>query len=333
MSMKIQCNGGIVLGENELVIDPSNGKSKAGNVFITHAHSDHAQVKNREKNYFMSKETHSLIKTRNKVKGKIKEIRMGEKIKLNSSEIYLHPSGHILGSSQIRVEGDKTIVFTSDFRLQDSLLFEGAEILPSDILVIESTFGLPEYVFPEREKVYEEMSKWMKENLSKNRFLVLGGYSIGKAQELTRIVNEFTEEIPLVHEKIFNANKVYEENGVKLGKYIKLGQNLKESNVLIMPPHLMEESFLHYLSLSLGKSVAGGIATGWDFYKKGVRGFPLSDHADFNQLMRYVKESSPKQVFTNHGFAKEFAHSIKRKLGINARPLDGGSQRTLSEFD
>lgn len=331
--MKIHCNGGIVLGENELVIDPLNGKSVAENAFISHAHSDHAQVKNRHKNYFMSKETHSLIKTRNKVKGKIREVKRGEKIKLDSCTVSLHPSGHILGSNQIKVEGAKTIVFTSDFRLQKSLLFEGAEILPSDILVIESTFGLPEYVFPEREKIYEEMSEWMNENLSKKRFLVLGGYSIGKAQELTRIVNEFTDEVPLVHEKIFNANKVYEDNGVKLGKYIKLGQNLKESNVLIMPPHLMEESFLHYLSLSLGKSVVGGIATGWDFYRKGVRGFPLSDHADFNQLMHYVRESSPKQVFTHHGFAKEFAHSIKRKLGINARPLDGGSQRILSEFD
>ncbi|MEW6294998.1 MAG: MBL fold metallo-hydrolase RNA specificity domain-containing protein [Candidatus Diapherotrites archaeon] len=329
--MKISAENGIVL-EKLLCIDPSNSREAGKNVFITHAHSDHARI-NGHNNYFMSKETHSLLKTRKINSSRIKELEQKKKEALDNAKISLHHSGHILGSSQVMIEAEKNYVVTSDFKLQDSLLFKGAEILPSDVLIIESTFGLPEYVFPEREAVYREITRWTKERIHKKNFVVLGGYSIGKAQELTRIVNEFLGEVPLVHETVFNSNKVYEENGVKLGPYLKLDHNLKESNVLIMPPQLISRDLVHALSISIGRKAEAAIATGWNYSFNGFKSFPLSDHSDFNQLMQYVKESNPKNVFTVHGFAEEFAHSVKRKLGINARPLSESAQCTLGEFD
>ncbi len=323
----------VCLGRSrEFAVDPK-GKAKAKTVCITHAHSDHARLSRKAScEYWMTRETHSLIKCRGNGAKKVKELKYGKKIALNGFGVSLHNAGHILGSSQVKVEGKKNIVFTSDFKLSDSLVQKAAEVIPSDILVIETTFGLPEFSFPSRETMYKEIGKWVEKGVAQKRFLLLGGYAVGKAQELTKAVNEFTGEIPLVHETVFNANKVYESHGVKPGNYVKLDHNLKDFNVLIIPPHYVDYNLMQAVSLSIGKKVEAAFATGWRYGSGLARVFHLSDHADFSQLLRYVKESNPKLVLTHHGFAEEFARAVKRKLGIEARPLGAKGQKTLNEF-
>ena len=48
--------------------------------------------------------------------------------------------------------------------------------------------------------------------------------------------------------------------------------------------------------------------------------FPLSDHADYDDLLRYVELVQPKRVLTLHGFAAEFARDL-RERGIEAWAL------------
>ncbi len=329
--MRILENKGYFLDASErLVIDPVNGNNASRTAIVTHAHSDHVSLK--QSAYILSKQTRQLVESRFAKLKSYKEFDFKRKFSFDDLDISLHNSGHILGSSQVAVQADKNIVFTSDFKLQESLVTKPAEILKSDVLVVESTFGLPRYVFPEREKVYAEMQQWVKQNIAKKNFVVLAGYSLGKAQELTAFCNHYCNEIPLVHETIFENNKVYEQNGIKLGKYFKLDNNLKDANVLIMPPSALKEPVLQALSFSLKKKLASAIATGWQYNSFFDRAFPLSDHADFNQLLQYVKESNPKLVLTAHGFSKEFAHSVQRKLKIPARELADGSQSALCEF-
>src|SRR5213078_4215189 len=56
--------------------------------------------------------------------------------------------------------------------------------------------------------------------------------------------------------------------------------------------------------------------------------FPLSDHADYNDLIRYVDLVQPKRVLTLHGFAAEFARDL-RERGIEAWAL---SEENQTEF-
>lgn len=278
----------------------------------------------------MTPETKKLIQARGKKEFNSKEIPFKKKFSLDEKEFEFFHSGHILGSTQIQVNGGE-IVFTSDFKLSDSVLFNGAKILEAETLVIESTFGSPEYLFPERNKIYEEIEKWGKQELKENKMLVLGGYSIGKAQELTKISDKFLNETPLVHQTILEPNKVYEKSGIKLGKFELLNHNLKEFNVLIVPPHMLNPDLITALEISSGRKIAAATFSGWNgFYK--TKSFPLSDHADFNQLLKYVKDSGAKNVLTHHGFSEQFASSIRRKLGINARSLNQNSQSNLLDF-
>ena len=53
--------------------------------------------------------------------------------------------------------------------------------------------------------------------------------------------------------------------------------------------------------------------------------FALSDHADYNDLLRYVELVRPRRVFTLHGFAASFARDL-RERGIEAWALSEENQ-------
>src|SRR3989475_2615392 len=56
--------------------------------------------------------------------------------------------------------------------------------------------------------------------------------------------------------------------------------------------------------------------------------FPLSDHADFSELIEFVKRVAPTRVFTLHGFAADFAQTL-RETGFDARALSEEEQLAL----
>jgi DNA ligase-1 len=57
--------------------------------------------------------------------------------------------------------------------------------------------------------------------------------------------------------------------------------------------------------------------------------FPLSDHADYTDLIRYVDLVQPKRVLTLHGFAAEFARDL-RERGVEAWALSQENQLELT---
>src|SRR4029079_8152420 len=56
--------------------------------------------------------------------------------------------------------------------------------------------------------------------------------------------------------------------------------------------------------------------------------FPLSDHADYDDLLRYVELVQPERVLTLHGFAAEFARDL-RDRGVEAWALSAQNQMEL----
>ncbi len=56
--------------------------------------------------------------------------------------------------------------------------------------------------------------------------------------------------------------------------------------------------------------------------------FPLSDHADYKDLIRYVDLVQPRRVLTLHGFAAEFARDL-RERGVEAWALTKENQLEL----
>ena len=333
--MEIFYDKGIVIQQNEkkLYLDPSR-KIKENNedvlVGITHAHSDH--LKKHEARTLMTPETRDLAGFDSSVSQYDEEVEFGD------LTITQRNANHILGSSQFEVHNGKSVVYTGDIKLNKSLLFDGCSVPSSDVLIIESTYGMPHFSFPSVDAVFEDIKKWVENKISKGNNVLFGGYSLGKSQELIKILN-MLGFVPLVSSRTAEYSSVYKKNGVKLdyidyGEVNKNGLNpnenaiefMEEGNfVAIMPPHLISKQFIHSFSFN-GRETAAALLTGWgslySFASKGIeKVFPLSDHADFNQLISYVEKAEPHLVYTVHGYDKQFASEVKKRLGIPSYAL------------
>ncbi|MFA5763273.1 MAG: MBL fold metallo-hydrolase [archaeon] len=317
------------LSYKSLCIDPHKASTEK-NVFFTHAHSDHIKLGKNSK-FFATSPTIDLVKKRfqRKYEMNFTPVPFNSKFNIDDVELTLLENGHILGSTQIKISADKEYGITSDFRLQDSLLFKGAKPIDCDTLVLETTFGSPQYVFPKQDVVTNEFIDWVSKE-AKTKLVVLAGYSLGKAQELTKISN-LAGYVPLVHESIFEMNKIYAAHGKDVGDYKLLDHNIKDFSVLIMPPQLVNHFLLTTLREFDSRKVASALATGWTYARGFDKLFPLSNHADYNDLIEYVKQANPKLVLTDHGQCDEFSRKLNR-LGFKSKPLKQHKQQVLFDF-
>ena len=304
--MNIEVGNGIVIVEDKMkvLLDPLLADFIS---FVSHAHLDHTP-KAILKKPFTTKETLELIKVRDP-SFSAKTVEMGKENEYNSFSFSLISANHILGSSQILIESEeKRILYTGDIKLtknETTLPLQAPDEV--DILIIESTFGLPKYVFPSLDEIISDLITWIEKNLFKGRKIVIGAYPLGKAQEVIKILNK-NGIIPKTTRLIEKYNKVYRKFGIKL-------KTDKESEVMVKP--------MHEVLFKPLKNSANCVVTGWALTEKfeNVKGFPLSDHADFIELLSYIEEVKPKEVYVTHGFAEEFASHIKKLLGIKTRVL------------
>jgi putative mRNA 3-end processing factor len=237
---------------------------------------------------------------------------------------------------QLRIENGCCFAYTGDFKTGDGITTKGAEQAQCDTLLMESTYGKPQYVFPTRDDVHGSIAGWVSENYAAGRIVLLGGYALGKAQELVALLNEYCGIAPLVGERIERGCCVYGRFGVHLER-IALGSSeadeaLKRNFVAVVPQHLANTTLAQKLGEAHGREVLCATASGWALggCAGAHRAFPLSDHADFSELLQYAEQSGAKRVYTCHGFAEELAHELRRR-GFNASPV-GEAQSTLGEF-
>ncbi|MFB0543242.1 MAG: MBL fold metallo-hydrolase, partial [Candidatus Bathyarchaeia archaeon] len=311
------------------VFDPS-ASSPHENIFITHAHADHsAAFRSPDKLKYSTEETHTLVdSSRRKVAGKWSRIAPGDRVKIGDLEVRAHNAGHIRGSVQYEVvTPGGSLLYTGDFSYVDTYTMRAAEVVPCDLLVVETTFGAPLFSFPPREKIAVDLVRWaVNEVIQRGRIPAFQTDSIGNAQEIITIFNRMTRLPVVTTSTVTRANRVYERYGYKLD-YVDAdseeGVELLSSGdcVLIAPKGS---------KLSKYGNLETAFASGWAILlRRGERQpFPLSDHADFRQLLSFIRRCAPKRVFTFHGgrFSQDCADHARRRLGIEAGPLTEGEE-------
>jgi len=257
------------------------------------------------------------------------EHRYNEPWRYSEHVITLFSAGHVLGSSQLMIESAMgRFVYTGDFKLESSLTAEPPEVKRCDVVLMECTYGRPQYTFPPRAEVAGQMIAFARETLEDEAVPIFYAYSLGKAQEALAILGN--GGIPLcVHEAIDTLCKVYESCGVELPQYERYDPaNFASDRALVWPP-----SGRSLPKALRGKRVRTAILTGWTLdrgalFRYGAdRGFALSDHADYPALLRYVELAQPKKVWLNHGW-RDFAARLRR-LGIDAEYLEEHAQLAL----
>ena len=319
--MEVVFDRGVYLPELDLWLD--SGRRKESGV-ISHAHSDHAA---RHYRPILTRNTAILLSDYFKKSDPL-VLDYREPLERDCYTLTLYPAGHCLGSAQALVESKATgqrLLYTGDFKSRSSPVNEPLEPVGCDVLVMESTYGRPEYTFPDQEQVLATAVNTLRRWLSTGERPVVLGWRLGKSQELLHYL--LTEGFEVVmEESAYRITELHQEAGVTFpGRFKRLDGHWPEGAVVICPPGRKSssvlDSFRHKRSIELtGWAVNGG--KGWG--RRADASLPYSDHADFNELVDYVRQVQPKQVYTVNGFPDLAKHL--RSLGYPALHLDGKNQ-------
>jgi putative mRNA 3-end processing factor len=293
--------------------------------FISHAHSDHFA---RHRRIYASRATARLIRDRTSDRSEIVEIPMNEPVSIGDARVTLFPSGHMLGASQVLVERDgRRLVYTGDFCLEGGFTSPPAEIRSCDVLIMETTYGLPQYRFPPKRETIERIAEFVRSCLERGETPVLQAYALGKSQELVKALGDRGFRLSL-HEKAYRATEAYRELGVELRSFHRFPDEHREGDVVILPPHLARtREARRRLVRPRYAFVSGWAVDGRPIGLSSRLSFPLSDHADFPALLEYVRQARPEVVYTTHGFDEFRAHLSE--AGFEVRPLASPAPATL----
>lgn len=321
-------NKGIYCAQADLYIDPWLPVNKA---IITHAHADHAHKGN--KHYLCQTDTAPLLKLRLGNDISIETLNYGERITINGISISLHPAGHIIGSSQVRLSyKDEVWVVSGDYKLQDDGLSTAFEPLKCQHFITESTFGLPIYHFPKPDSVKQELHEWILKNNQQVVNSLLVGYSLGKAQRIIEMASEL--DMPIyAHGAIVNIQQQLINAGHKLHPVqyasFDLIKTLKPPYLLILPPSAIGTPWLKKFNPYEIAFFSGWMQLRGAKRRRNVaRGFVLSDHADWNQLNSAVLSTNAENIYVTHGYKSIFAKWLREEHKLNAVEVE-----TLYEDD
>jgi putative mRNA 3-end processing factor len=313
---------GLFLTKANLAVDVRRRQPRS---FVSHAHADHIA---RHELALATPTTACLYRHRLGPRHRVLEMQFHQPIEFGSLRLTALPAGHCLGSAMLLAEEDgRSLLYTGDFKLDESATAEPVELPHADVLVMESTFGLPKYRLPPRADTIAQLLDIVRTALAAEKTPVIHAYQLGKSQEVTKLLTD--AGIPVLqHPSIYEISCIYEKCGMPLGNVsIYQGEPLAGHAVVTLPREMR-----NFRLAKLGRIVS--IApTGWAVdartkYRWGVdHAIPLSDHADFDQLIETVRRVEPQEIHCTHG-PVEFVDHL-RDLGFNAHPLAPRAQKML----
>lgn len=299
----------------DFYIDPTQPVTKA---VITHAHSDHARWGS--DHYLCHHQTVPLLKLR---LGDVvcQGIAWGEEVIINNVRVTLYPAGHVIGSSQVKIEYKGEIwVNSGDYKTEDDGISGAFEPIKCHTFITESTFALPIFQWKAQALIYQEMRDWVFANQQQGKTSIFVAYSLGKAQRVLDALSSLQEPI-IAHGAISNTQDVLQQMGFTFPVIEKITPETSttqlKKRIVIAPPSAMDTSW----TKKFGPS-AIGICSGWMQIRGNIKrknadaGFVLSDHADWNGLLTAIKATEAEKVYVNHGFQAVLEKRLQ-ELGIN----------------
>lgn len=296
--------------------------------FVSHAHFDHVAA---HQVFLCSEGTARLARAR--LGGERREIILPfdtpHQLTPDCS-VRLLPAGHIHGSAQFHAtSAHGSLLFTGDFKLRPGLSAERCATPRADVLVMETTFGVPRFVFPPTEQVLAEIVSFCQQAFHDDVVPVLFGYSLGKSQEILQSLG--AAQLPvMLHQEVLRMTQIYESLGMVFPPYRLFDPFECAGHVILCPPQAAGSSFLRKIENRRTAMITGWAMDPGAIYRYQCdAAFPLSDHADFADLLTFVERVQPQRVLTMHGFAREFAQTL-RERGLEAWALGQDNQLELS---
>ena len=318
---------GLYCPAGDFFIDPMLPVPRA---VVTHAHGDHAR--SGSELYHVASAGLGLMRERLGATSTIRDYAYGESFTLGDTRLSLHPSGHVLGAAQLRIEGRGLVVVVSgDYKRDPDPTCVPFEPVPCDVFVTESTFGLPIYRWPSMDTVIGEMLAWLDECAERAVPAVLFCYALGKAQRILAELATRTDRTVHLHGAMLRLVEAYREAGVRMLPTQPVSESARGKDfageLIMAPPSAAGSPWMRRFA-----KASTGFASGW-MQVRGARrrrgydrGFIVSDHADWPGLLQSVRDCGAKRIYVTHGDGEALIRHL-RETGHDARTLRslGGS--------
>lgn len=247
----------------------------------------------------------------------------GEPFTLGRATVSLHPAGHVLGSTQVRVEVDGQVwVASGDYKRQQDPTCRPFEVVPCDTFITEATFGLPVYRWPPMAQVIAELVAWREQCAARGDVALLYCYALGKAQRVLAELLAHGRRPVYLHGAVDAGVQVYRAAGVDMVPTVRLSELPRTADLagelVIAPPSVAGSSWTRRF-----KHVQQGFASGWMRVRGNRRrrnydrGFQISDHADWPDLLRTIEQTGARRVIATHGNIDALVRWL-RERGIQA---------------
>lgn len=307
---------GIFCEVADVYLDPWRPVNKA---IISHGHADHSRWGH--KRYITHHRNVPIAKHR---LGKINITGKdwGESFTINGVKFSLHPAGHIIGSSQIRVEHKGEVwVFTGDYKLENDGVATPYESIKCQTFITECTFGLPAFLWRPQQEVIADINSWWAENKANGQTSILLGYSLGKAQRLLKHLDPSIGKI-YTHGAVENMTKTLRPL-VNLPETELITRDTKKEaikgNIVIAPPSAHGSTWIRKMTPFVTATASGWMAFRGARRRRAIdKGFVLSDHCDWPGLLKAIKDTDAEKVICTHGYTDIFSKYL-RTLGYDAR--------------
>jgi putative mRNA 3-end processing factor len=312
---------GLYCPAGDFFIDPMLPVATA---VLTHAHGDHARTGSGK--YHVATPGIGLMHERLGDTAVIEAHDYGIGFDLGKVRVSLHPSGHVLGAAQVRIEyGDRVAVVSGDYKRDADPTCAPYEPVPCDIFVTESTFGLPIYRWPSMDKVCTDILGWMDECAGRGQPAVLFCYALGKAQRILAELAVRTDRGVYVHGAMALWIELYRDAGIGMLPTVPVADAARgrdfAGELVMAPPSAAGSPWMRRFARA-----STGFASGW-MQVRGARrrhgydrGFVVSDHADWPGLLRSVEDSRAGRIYVTHGDGEALIRHLCER-GTDARPL------------
>jgi len=290
---------------------------------ITHGHGDHARGGMGQ--YHCSTASVPILRWR-LGEQVVHAHDYGQAFRLGDAKVSLHPAGHVLGSAQVRIEAQGQVwVASGDYKRQPDPSCAAFEVVPCDTFITEATFALPIYRWPETRKVAAGILDWREHCAARGEAAILYAYSLGKAQRLLAEIGALDDTPVWLHGAIAPGVQVYREAGVRMAPTLLVGQAPKghdfAGQLVLAPPSAAGSAWLRRF-----RRAQHGFASGWmqlrgNRRRRNVdRGFVVSDHADWPDLLRTIAQTGARRVIATHGNTDAIVRHL-REQGVAAEPF------------
>lgn len=304
-------------------IDPWRPVERA---LLTHAHADHARPG--MGSYLAAAEGLPLLRKRLGAEARVETMPYGERAAIGEVRVSFHPAGHVLGSSQIRLEaGGEVWVVSGDYKRAADPTCAPFEVVRCHTLITEATFALPIYRWPLAADVARETLAWWAEGREAGRTAVVFCYALGKSQRLLAELGPLPDGRPvLTHGAVEGLVACYREAGVALPPTRQVTPETEREALrgalVLAPPSAAGTPWLRRFAPYETAFASGWMRLRGARRRRSVdRGLVLSDHADWPALWQTVRESGAERVLATHGYADVFARALA-DAGLDARPLE-----------